>query len=50
MKADLETFCLTCDHFKDMTWANIGIQLGFHMQMTHVEYANDVVHLHDIEQ
>ena len=29
---------------------NIGIKLIFHWQMTHVEYANDVVHLHNIEQ
>ena len=28
---------------------NIGIKLGFHWQMTHVEYANDVVPLHNIE-
>ena len=25
------------------------INLGFHWQMTHVEYASDVVHLHNIE-
>ena len=27
-----------------------GVKLGVHWQMTHVEFANDVVHLHDIEQ
>ena len=32
-----------------MTWVNIGIKLGFHWQMTRVEYASDVVHLHNIE-
>jgi hypothetical protein len=29
---------------------NIGIDLGIHWQMTRVEYANDVVHLHNMEQ
>ena len=29
--------------------ANIGIKLGFHWQMTHVEFANDV-HLHNFER
>ena len=32
-----------------MNTTNIVIKLGFHWQMTHVEYANDVVHLHNIE-
>ena len=30
--------------------SNISIKLGFHWQMTHVEYANSVVHLHNIER
>jgi hypothetical protein len=29
---------------------NMDIKLGFHWQMTHVESANDVVHLHNIER
>ena len=29
--------------------ANIDIELGIHWQMTHEEYANDVIHLHKIE-
>ena len=29
---------------------HIGIKLGFNWQMTHEEFANDVVHLHKIEQ
>ena len=33
-----------------MTQTNIGIKLDFHWQMTHVESANDVVHLHNIER
>ena len=33
-----------------MTQPNIGIKLGFGWQMIHVAYANDVVHLHNIEQ
>ena len=28
---------------------NIGIELGFNWQMTHVESASDVVHLHIID-
>jgi hypothetical protein len=33
------------------TWHNhIGIKVGFDWQMTHIEFANDVVHLHNIEQ
>jgi hypothetical protein len=29
---------------------NIGIELGVHWQKTHVEYASDVVHLHNVER
>ena len=28
---------------------NIGNKLGFHWQMTHVEFTSDVAHLHNIE-
>ena len=32
------------------TWNNqYGIKLGFHWQMTHVEFANDVIHSHNIQ-
>ena len=33
-----------------MTQPYIGIEFGFHSQMTHAKYANDVVHLHNVEQ
>ena len=39
---------LTCDDFRNMT-TNIEIILGFQWQKTHVEFANDVVHLQNIE-
>ena len=29
---------------------DIGIKLGLNWHMTHVEYANDVVHFHNFEQ
>ena len=29
---------------------NIGIKFDVHWQMTHVEYANDVIYLHNIER
>ena len=28
----------------------LALNLGFHWQMTHVEFANDIVHLHNIER
>ena len=45
----LATFYLSCDHFRDMTQPIFGIKLDFHWQMTHVELANNVAHLHNIE-
>ena len=36
-------------HFFTCDTTNIRIELGFHWQMTHVESANEVVHLHNIE-
>ena len=47
-KNNSTTLYLTCDDFRNMT-TNIEIKLGFLQQMTHVEFANDVVHLHNIE-
>ena len=29
---------------------NIGIELGFHWQMSHVESISDVVNIHNIER
>ena len=43
-------FYLTCDHFKGMTQPILTLKVGFHWQMTHVEFANDVVHFHNIER
>ena len=48
-KASSTISYLTHDHFRDMTQVDIGIELGFHWQMTHVEFASDVVCLHNIE-
>ena len=45
-----------CDHIMALVhrrgkWHNnIGPKLGFYWQMTHVAFATDVVHLHNIEQ
>ena len=44
------TFYLTCDHFRDTTQPTLALNVGFHWQMTHVEFANDVVHLHHIDK
>ena len=33
-----------------MTQSILALNLGFHWQMTHVEYASDVIHLNHIEQ
>ena len=42
-KRILATFYLsTCDHFRDMTQPILAFTLGFHWQMTHVEFARDV--------
>jgi hypothetical protein len=50
MKKNSTTWYLTCDKFRDMTYiANIGIKLDFRWQITHAEFAKDVVHLHNIE-
>ena len=49
MKENSATIHVTCDHFRDMTQLTLASKLGFHWQMTHVEYANDVVHLHNID-
>ena len=46
-KTKLATIYPTCDHFRDMTLTNIGIILGFHWQITRVEFGNDVVHSHN---
>ena len=43
------TFYLTRDYFRDMTQPTLGIKVGFHWQVTHVESTNDVVYLHNIE-
>jgi hypothetical protein len=43
MKNNSATNYLTCDHFREHNIANNGNKLGFHSQMTHVEFANDVV-------
>jgi hypothetical protein len=40
--------CYMCPFYRYDT-TNIGIELGSHWQMTHVESANEVVHLHNIK-
>ena len=33
------------------TWhIHIGIKIGFHQQMAHLEFAIDIVHLHNMER
>ena len=49
MKVNLATFYITCDHFRDMAQPILALQLVFIGKRTHVEFANDVVHLHKIE-
>ena len=50
MKSQSDNILSTCDHFRDTNTINVGIKLGFHWQMPHVESASDVHHLHNTEQ
>ena len=50
-KANLATFYLTHAHFRDMTHSTLALNLIFIGKWPiYVEYANDVIHLHNIEQ
>jgi hypothetical protein len=39
-------FYLTCDHFRDMAQRQLSFNWFSLANMTHVEFINDVVHLH----
>ena len=43
-------FYLTCENFRDMTQPILAFNLIFIGKLTHVEFANGVVHLHNIQQ
>jgi hypothetical protein len=39
-----------CDHFRDMTQPILSLNLGFIDKWPHVNFANNVVYLYNIEQ